>query len=1330
MKTLSATRQLRRQNMARAYMLTAFAVIAVFVLMELLGTGSSVTSAAACVVDSTGDTGSGSLRSNVSTALSGGCDDNTITFDPGLSNQTITLATPIDIEVAGNGTVNIVSDVPVIVSGGGITRPFRIGFGETVLMQGFTIDNGVVEQTDRPVASLNFNWGKGGGIVLEDSVSLTIREMTFSNNSAFVGGAIFNRGTSELEIFDTTFDSNTSVSDGGAISSSGGNLNIESSTFVSNLSGASGGAIKHFSSTSQSSMVKNSTFTLNSGKQGILYYDGLAASVVNSTINDNTVRIGAIYSDFGADVTVSNSIIYDIKKDASSGNLAEGGACAAASAGTFNVASTNNIVAFDNTLCQASAVSTDDPILGPLADNGGPTQTMEPASGSPAIGNADAGVCPTTDQRGVSRPQPADGACDVGAVEVAVRDFDITKSTNSVFIPGRTYTYNIEVTNTSGASATDVVVVDQLDSNLIYVANSISGPGADASVLPELKWEIGTLAANASVSLSYEVEVDLLAGEGTEIPNTAELTTSSPASQAVFTATTSTFVGSLFADIDLQGKGQSIANGDLEPSLADGTDLGVADVDSAAAVVQTFTISNVGTIDLNLTDSPNVIISGSEFFTVSAQPASSVIPSEGAETFNITFAPTARGLFEANVAIESDDPDEAVYLFKIAGTGCVNTINVTTNADTGAGSLREAVQQICEGGTIDFDPGLSGQTIELTSAQLLLNKDMTIQTAVPVIISGLSVNRIFELSDADVTIDGLHLFRGSASNGADGQGGAIYSDAESSLTVRNTTISASSADLGGAIWSEGALTMANSTLSGNSAAIRGGGLVNAGTGALNNVTIYENNAPNAAGIENVGTFRMDNSIIASGSDGEDCITSSAFASNLNNLIEDNSCAPALSGDPQLSDLRLGGGNSTSPTHAPIQGSPVINAGINDFCEGTDQRGVPRPQPVDSTCDIGAHEVQTTDIVLTKTGSVSAISSGDTMSYTIQVENLGAGPAFDIVVADTLVAELTYGEGSIAGGDSQDASDPTNLTWTIDVLDAGESVMLEFAALIDEGLSDGTTITNSASATTSTPDTNAGNNSSTFIFTIDNSIPILSTQPTIGFGETTFSSKEGDGSVNIEVTLSKKVGYTVSAMVRVTNRVELDVDAATEGMIPVIFSPNEDSKTIEVAIPQDLFYEGVRAVDLEITDVTNAKISVSSFATLEVSDDDAAPLLSVADVSADETNAQTTFDFPVTLDQAAAVTITVDYAVASKTATVGEDLQGTSGVLTIPPGNTSATISIIVLGDTEAETNETFELILSNAVNADEFDFNAEGTIINDDGPANNLYLPFIQDNTN
>ncbi|MEM7802490.1 MAG: choice-of-anchor Q domain-containing protein [Chloroflexota bacterium] len=381
-------------------------------------TAAPPVSAQSCVVSSTADVGGNSLRGLIAVGLAGGCTDNTITFDPNMANETITVASPLAIEVPGQGTLNIISDVPVIVSGGNATQVFTIGFDETVSMAGFTIANGSFDGVfTRDSSDILLQTYRGGGIEMQDSVDLTLTNMVLDNNEAFVGGAIFNRGTSVLTITDTTFSSNRSRSNGGAISSNLGSINIDNSTFVGNDSNASGGAIQHFSNTGQNLNIRNSTFTENAGKQGVIFVDESTANISHITMVANQVRVGALYADFNGTINVQNSIIYDISLDPDSGNLATGGACVASDVnGGFFVA-TNNIVPNDNTLCQSTAASTADPQVGTLGNNGGPTLTMALLEGSSAIDSANVAFCPATDQRGVSRPQPEGGACDIGAFE-------------------------------------------------------------------------------------------------------------------------------------------------------------------------------------------------------------------------------------------------------------------------------------------------------------------------------------------------------------------------------------------------------------------------------------------------------------------------------------------------------------------------------------------------------------------------------------------------------------------------------------------------------------------------------------------------------------------------------------------------------------------------------------------------------------------------------------------------------------------------------------------------------------------------------------------------
>ncbi len=81
----------------------------------------------------------------------------------------------------------------------------------------------------------------------------------------------------------------------------------------------------------------------------------------------------------------------------------------------------HNLIFPSDVVCAVVATNLD-PDLGPLADNGGATKTMELLEGSPAIDQIPAAGfgCQPVDQRGVARPQPAGGACDIGAFERAL----------------------------------------------------------------------------------------------------------------------------------------------------------------------------------------------------------------------------------------------------------------------------------------------------------------------------------------------------------------------------------------------------------------------------------------------------------------------------------------------------------------------------------------------------------------------------------------------------------------------------------------------------------------------------------------------------------------------------------------------------------------------------------------------------------------------------------------------------------------------------------------------------------------------------------------------
>jgi hypothetical protein len=158
--------------------------------------------------------------------------------------------------------------------------------------------------------------------------------------------------------------------------------------------------------------------------------------------------------------------------------------------------------------------------------------------------------------------------------------------------------------------------------------------------------------------------------------------------------------------------------------------------------------------------------------------------------------------------------------------------------------------------------------------------------------------------------------------------------------VINSTISGNSAPTGGGIRTHpfSSSTIVNSTISGNSAAFGGG--------IFNNLN---------------ATLIMRNTIV-SGSlgGGADCADFGMFITNVSNLIQDGSCSPALSGNPNLGPLQDNGGPTL--TYALLTGSPAIDAGDDSVLDApfnleNDQRSFGFPRLGGSHVDIGAFELQ-------------------------------------------------------------------------------------------------------------------------------------------------------------------------------------------------------------------------------------------------------------------------------------------------------------------------------------------------------------------------------------
>lgn len=308
---------------------------------------------------------------------------------------------------------------------------------------------------------------------------------------------------------------------------------------------------------------------------------------------------------------------------------------------------------------------------------------------------------------------------------------------------------------------------------------------------------------------------------------------------------------------------------------------------------------------------------------------------------------------------------------------------VTTTSDSGAGSLRQVVSSAVAGDRILISPSLSGQTCTLTSGQILLNKNLTIDASAlsaGFTISGNNSSRVFEVAVGKVvTLRALAIRDGYASGTSypGNTGGGIFNSG--TLTLTECTLSSNRAVLGadpgggGIENSDGVLTLNRCTVSGNSSTY-GGGIENyPGTLVLNQCTIANNSATlNGGGISSSGgSITVNQSTICGNSGGTSFgsggggIGVNVGTMSLSNSIVAQNTATAgpnilgsytsggvnfVTGNPQLSSLSNNGGPTL--TMVPQNGSPVINAGgTTSF--STDQRGL----PIVGAPDIGAAEYQ-------------------------------------------------------------------------------------------------------------------------------------------------------------------------------------------------------------------------------------------------------------------------------------------------------------------------------------------------------------------------------------
>ncbi len=486
----------------------------------------------------------------------------------------------------------------------------------------------------------NYAEDNGGGLALYSTTStVTITDSRIVDNDAYgVGGGIYLYDTDggEVHVVRSTISGNEAGDDGGGIYfyDLDDSVVIDSSTISGNYSGDDGGGI-YVRNEPQYLSIVNSTISGNyaDSRGGGIFLGQVSAeeltSIDHSTITDNYAVDGGggIYL-YGSGVDLFHTIV--------SGNSTDGGDQDLDGANFFLSADWSLLGDTPTPGSGANNIYYTNPGLESLADNGGPTETHAPMSGSPALEAGDPAITgePEFDQRGEAR---VDGIIEIGAVEENLGPVDDAYSVNE-------------------DAVLNVAVPGVLDNDV---------PGGLATVVLETGPAHGTLSLNADGSFTYTPAANfhgadsfvysLLVGQPTSLEIEPEM---EPVPTATVAITVNAVNDPPVAQNDTAaatvGVGSSVTV-QTNDSDADGDPLTIVGVTQGAkgtVVIQGNTVRYTANQGASGTDTFTYTISdGSETSTatVTVTITGGRIPDTGSSSWSLVFV--AAGLLGAGAAL-------------------------------------------------------------------------------------------------------------------------------------------------------------------------------------------------------------------------------------------------------------------------------------------------------------------------------------------------------------------------------------------------------------------------------------------------------------------------------------------------------------------------------------------------------------------------------------------------------------------------------------------------------------------------------------------------------
>jgi hypothetical protein len=317
---------------------------------------------------------------------------------------------------------------------------------------------------------------------------------------------------------------------------------------------------------------------------------------------------------------------------------------------------------------------------------------------------------------------------------------------------------------------------------------------------------------------------------------------------------------------------------------------------------------------------------------------------------------------------------------------------------------------------------------------------------------------------------------------------------------------------------------------------------------------------------------------------------------------------------------------------------------------------------------------------------SVTEGAGTMTFTVTLDQ-----------ASPTDAVMTY---STAAGTATDGSDFTGVSGTLTIV-AGQTQGTIDVPVLDDSLYEGNEdLTMNLVAVSGVVVDDAQG---------DGTITDNDAQPNITVDDP--SAPENAGPLTFTISLDNPAGVDVNVDYATSdNTATAGADyTATSGTATIL--AGNTTTTVDVPLTDDSTYEGDETLNLDLSGAVNGVVSKAQ-GQGTISEDDPKPTISVDSPLVGEGDGTATFT--ISLDAAAAVDVSVDYATSDISATDGADYTGVSGTATILAGDTTTTVDVPVLDDSTYEGDETFSLDLSNAVNGTIGTPSGTATIADDD----------------